>query len=165
MPGHELSPEEILLRLFIAAAAGTAIGWERETQRRPAGLRTHLVVAVGACTFVLLGVELHEHQVRLGEQPLWDLTRILSHVASGIGFLGAGAIIQSREHGVRGMTTAAGIWVCAAIGAAAGIGAYWILGTALGITLFALAVLRVVEVKLFGSTSDEQGSPPQDESD
>ena len=109
---------EVLLRVFVAAALGGAIGLERELRERQAGLRTHLVVSVGSALFTLVsayGFKNFDGKV--------DPTRIAAQIVSGIGFLGAGAIIR-QGLSVRGLTTAATLWLVAAIGMATGAG-YW----------------------------------------
>ena len=109
---------EVLLRIFVAAALGGAIGLERELRERQAGLRTHLVVSVGAALFTLVSAYgFTDWGVRV------DPTRIAAQIVTGIGFLGAGAIIR-QGLSVRGLTTAATLWLVAAIGMAAGAG-YW----------------------------------------
>lgn len=107
----------MLLRLAVAAALGGVIGWEREGRNRGAGLRTNVMVSLGAASFILLGLEFYEAFDGA------DIAKVLAGVIGGVGFLGAGAIMQSGGE-VRGLTTAAGIWACAAIGAAAGAGLY-----------------------------------------
>jgi len=108
----------VLLRLSVAAALGGAIGFERELRERQAGLRTHLVVCVGAALFTLVGeYGFSEFASRV------DPTRIAAQVVTGIGFLGAGAIIR-QGLSVRGLTTAATLWLVAAIGMSAGAGYY-----------------------------------------
>jgi putative Mg2+ transporter-C (MgtC) family protein len=109
---------EVLLRLFLAAVLGGAVGLERELRERQAGLRTHLVVSVGAALFTLVSAYgFTDWGVRV------DPTRIAAQIVTGIGFLGAGAIIR-QGLSVRGLTTAATLWLVAAIGMAAGAG-YW----------------------------------------
>lgn len=136
------------LRLLVAAALGGLLGLERELRGQIAGLRTHILVSVGACLFTLASV--------WAAQPLMgavdgesagvraDLTRIASQVVVGIGFLGGGTILH---HGttVRGLTTAANLWVTASIGLATGLGFYSgaVVGTLIG--LLALAALRPIE--------------------
>jgi putative Mg2+ transporter-C (MgtC) family protein len=131
---------EVLLRIFVAAALGGAIGLERELRERQAGLRTHLVVSVGAALFTLVsayGFDSFDGKV--------DPTRIAAQIVSGIGFLGAGAIIR-QGLSVRGLTTAASLWLVAAIGMAAGAG-YW--DGALIATLGALLTLGPLRVVAF----------------
>jgi putative Mg2+ transporter-C (MgtC) family protein len=130
----------VLLRLFVAAVLGGAIGLERELRERQAGLRTHLVVCVGAALFTLVGAYGFA-------SPHTDPTRIAAQIVTGIGFLGAGAIIR-QGLSVRGLTTAATLWLVAAIGMAAGAG-YWdgALIATLG-ALLTLGPLRVVSYRV-----------------
>lgn len=135
---------ESLLRLVLATICGAALGWERERKAKPAGLRTHMMVSLGAATFLLAGLHYSE---ALGQaEPSWvqaDLFRIVSGIIGGVGFLGAGSIIESRGD-VRGLTTAASIWVAAATGVACGMGYY-----GLSIMAIALAILTLVVVGAF----------------
>ena len=112
----------ILLRLAVAAVLGGAVGLERELRERQAGLRTHLVVCVGAALFTLVSAYGFEGVLAQGK-VVADPTRIAAQIVSGIGFLGAGAIIR-QGLSVRGLTTAATLWLVAAIGMASGAG-YW----------------------------------------
>jgi len=111
------------LRLGVAIAIGGLIGWDRERADKPAGLRTHMLVALGSASFTLLGFEVGEHLSPKTGEAGFDPTRVLQGVIGGIGFLGAGAIIQNRGT-VSGITTAASVWVAGALGAAAGVGAF-----------------------------------------
>ncbi|HET7571501.1 MAG TPA: MgtC/SapB family protein [Gaiellaceae bacterium] len=113
----------VLLRLAVAAALGGAVGLERELRERQAGLRTHLVVAVGAALFTLVSAYGFESFIEASGAQRTDPTRIAAQIVSGIGFLGAGAIIR-QGLSVRGLTTAASLWLVAAIGMASGAG-YW----------------------------------------
>ena len=124
----------IILRLLVAAALGGLLGYEREQQGKSAGVRTHMLVAIGATLFVLIPQQ--------AGASTTDLTRVLQGLIAGVGFLGAGAIIMgTKQVETRGLTTAASIWVTAAIGMAAGIGRE---STAILSTLVALFVLSVV---------------------
>ena len=124
----------ITLRLLVAAALGGLLGYERKSQGKSAGVRTHMLVAIGAALFVLIPQQAGASTA--------DLTRVLQGLVAGVGFLGAGAIILgTKQVETRGLTTAAGIWVTAAIGAAAGMGRE---STAVLSTLVALFVLSVV---------------------
>ncbi len=138
----DLSWADVLLRIAIAGALGGAIGAERELRERAAGLRTHLLVAVGSCVFTLVSAYAW-HDFTFGNGVNFDPTRIAAQIVTGIGFLGAGAIIR-QGLSVRGLTTAATLWVVAAIGMAAGAGYYKgaVIGTAL--VLFSLWPLRIV---------------------
>jgi putative Mg2+ transporter-C (MgtC) family protein len=136
---------EIALRLGIAGALTGAIGLEREYRDRAAGLRTHMLVGVGSALFTIVSAYAWGDFVFDRTQgTVFDPTRIAAQIVTGIGFLGAGAIIR-QGLSIRGLTTAAGLWVVAAIGMAAGAG-YWpaaLLGT--GIVLVGLGPLQFVE--------------------
>jgi putative Mg2+ transporter-C (MgtC) family protein len=126
-----LSLREILLRMTVAAVLGAAIGVERDLRRRPAGVRTSLFVCLATALFTILSGEIAR---RLGDT---GSTRIASNIVQGIGFLGAGAILRGAGS-VAGMTTAATIFVEAAIGMAAGGGLYAVAAYATGLVLFGL---------------------------
>jgi putative Mg2+ transporter-C (MgtC) family protein len=113
----------VLLRLSVAAALGGVIGLERELRERQAGLRTHLVVAVGSALFTIVSAYGFTEFLGAPSVVRLDPTRIAAQIVSGIGFLGAGAIIR-QGLSVRGLTTAASLWLVAAIGMAAGAG-FW----------------------------------------
>ncbi len=124
----------ITLRLLVAAILGGLLGYERERQGKSAGVRTHMLVAIGAALFVLIPQQAGASSA--------DLSRVLQGLIAGVGFLGAGAIIMgTKDVETRGLTTAAGIWVTAAIGMAAGMGRE---STAVLSTVIALIVLSVV---------------------
>lgn len=127
---------DVFLRLALAAGLGGAIGLEREYRQKPAGLRTNMLIALGSALFSILSIELGAS----ASSP----DRIAAQVVSGIGFLGAGAILRSGEN-VHGLTTAATIWVNAAIGMAAGLGAYSVAAGGATLTLVVLALLPVME--------------------
>jgi putative Mg2+ transporter-C (MgtC) family protein len=122
---------EIFLKIFLAAILGGLIGLERQIAQKEAGLRTNILIAIGSVLLTILSIKLAE------SFSLADPSRIASHIVTGIGFLGAGAIIQAR-FAVHGLTTAATIWSVAAIGMAVGIGYYFIAFT---VTLFILIIL------------------------
>jgi putative Mg2+ transporter-C (MgtC) family protein len=128
---------EFVMRLGLAALLGAAIGVERDLHRRPAGVRTSAFVCFGSALFTMLSFELAH---RYGDS---SSTRIASNLVQGIGFLGAGAILREAR-GIVGLTTAATIFVEAAIGMAAGGGLYSVAGYATGLVLFALVVLGLV---------------------
>ena len=132
----------ILWRLLLAAVFGGVIGWQRELADRPAGLRTHMTVAVGAALFMMISIADYHSRVA-------DPTRIAAQVVTGIGFLGAGTIIRQGSI-VRGLTTAASLWAVAAIGLASGLGYYLeaVLGT--GLIFLTLTVFKAVELRLAG---------------
>jgi putative Mg2+ transporter-C (MgtC) family protein len=131
-----MPPLELMERLLLAASLGAAIGVERELRRKPAGLRTNILIALGSALFTILSLQV----TRTGGTP----DRIAAQIVTGIGFLGAGAILRSGKD-VRGMTTAATIWVNAAIGMAAGAGEFVTAGLATLVTLSVLVILPPVE--------------------
>jgi putative Mg2+ transporter-C (MgtC) family protein len=135
--------DDNLARLTLAAALGGAIGFERELRDREAGLRTHLLVCLGSALFTIVSAYGFREFLTSGDQVIRaDPTRIAAQIVTGIGFLGAGAIIR-QGLSVRGLTTAATLWVAAAIGIAAGAGYYSgaVLGTV--VTIVALWPLRI----------------------
>ena len=129
---------EVIQRLLLAAAVGGVIGAEREVRRKSAGFRTNILIAMGAAVFTMMSISIAAD---------WggDSTRIAAQIVTGIGFLGAGAIIRTGRD-VHGLTTAATVWVNAALGIAAGAGAYHIAIIAGAITLIVLLILGPIEV-------------------
>jgi putative Mg2+ transporter-C (MgtC) family protein len=124
----------ILVRLLTAALLGGVLGYERERHGKAAGVRTHMLVAMGAALFVLVPQQ--------GGMEVADMSRVIQGIVTGVGFLGAGAIIKrGSEEDVQGLTTAAGVWMTAAIGIACGLGRET---TAVLSTLLALVVLGLV---------------------
>ena len=115
---------EFILRILCAAVLGGLIGLEREYRAKEAGFRTHFLVALGSALFMIVSAYGFT-EVSMTEAHRWDVSRIAAQVVSGIGFIGAGTIIfHKSENVVRGLTTAAGVWVTAAIGLACGGGMY-----------------------------------------
>ncbi len=130
-----MAPPVILGRLLLAAVCSGLIGYERETARKAAGLRTHTLVGVGAAVFSVASI--------IGfEGP--DESRIAAQIVTGIGFLGAGAIFREGAL-VTGLTTAAGLWVAASIGMAAGSGSYWLAAIGTAVTLGTLYGLKAID--------------------
>jgi putative Mg2+ transporter-C (MgtC) family protein len=144
--GPTLGWPHVLLRLAIAAGLGGAIGFERELRERQAGLRTHLVVCVGSALFTLVSAYGFEDFFTATGTRI-DPTRIAAQVVSGIGFLGAGAIIR-QGLSVRGLTTAATLWLVAAIGMACGAGYYTPALISTAVALITLGPLRIVAFKI-----------------
>lgn len=135
----------LLLRLALAALLGGLIGLEREWSGKPAGFRTHLLIALGAALFTEVSISLPEIvRPGTGTEAVSDPTRIAAQIVTGIGFLGAGTIIQMRGS-VVGLTTAATMWVVAGIGMAVGGRAYFAAGAATTVVLVALVLLMPVE--------------------
>jgi putative Mg2+ transporter-C (MgtC) family protein len=139
-----ISTPDVLLRLVVAAVLGGAIGIERELRDREAGLRTHMLVSVGSALFTLVSAYgFHDFLTHGGSVVRADPSRIAAQIVTGIGFLGAGAIIREGLS-VRGLTTAATLWVVAAIGMAAGAGYTWPAVLSTVIVLVALWPVRVL---------------------
>jgi len=130
-----------LIRLLLAGGYGGLIGVERELRGKAAGFRTNVLISLGAAVFMIVSERVAGPA---GEHAAGDPARIAAQVVTGVGFLGAGAIIQSGGH-VRGMTSAAMIWVVAAVGMAAGAGYAWLAGIATVLTLLTNSLLREFE--------------------
>jgi putative Mg2+ transporter-C (MgtC) family protein len=108
----------VLVRLVLALLVGGVVGLERQQEGKAAGMRTHMLVALGSTLFVLVAVGTDMNKA--------DLSRVIQGIAAGLGFIGAGTILKlSEQHEIRGLTTAASIWLTAAAGAAVGIGLHW----------------------------------------
>jgi putative Mg2+ transporter-C (MgtC) family protein len=152
----ELSTAEALVRLLVAAGLGGAIGLERELRDHEAGFRTHLLVSLGACVFTLVSAYAWtDWTFSTAQGIVFDPTRIAAQIVTGIGFLGAGAIIV-RGISVRGLTTAATLWVVAAIGMAAGTGYYAVgVGAAL-LVLISLGPLKLISTRLVARVRPEE---------
>jgi putative Mg2+ transporter-C (MgtC) family protein len=127
----------LALRLTVGLVLGAIIGFERELHRQPAGFRTHSLVALGAALFTVVSAYGFTG-------PLVDPTRIAAQIVSGIGFIGAGTILQYRGH-IRGLTTAASLWSVAAIGTAAGAGLFVLAATGTVLILVILSLLDRIE--------------------
>ena len=131
----------IIARVATAVVCGGLLGWERELRDKPAGFRTQMMVCVGAALFMVMTLRLLSPHTEAAPELRIDPVRVIAGVAGGIGFLGAGSIIQARGD-VQGVTTAATIWVVGAIGVAAGLGDF---ATAISGTAAALVVLFVFD--------------------
>jgi putative Mg2+ transporter-C (MgtC) family protein len=144
----DLGSAELLLRVGLAAVLGGAIGFERELREREAGLRTHLLVAVGSALFTLVSAYAWtDWTFSNRDGVVFDPTRIAAQIVTGVGFLGAGAIIR-QGLSVRGLTTAATLWVVAAIGMAAGVGYYEAAVATTALVLLSLWPLRIIAFRL-----------------
>jgi putative Mg2+ transporter-C (MgtC) family protein len=139
-----LDAADAFLRIGAAAGCGALIGVERESRNQLAGMRTHALVAAGAAIFTLAGAH---GFTDLPRGPNVDSMRVAAQVASGIGFIGAGAIIRDRGS-VRGITTAAALWTSAALGLAAGAGVWWAVAAGAVLTLVVLIGLRPVSTRI-----------------
>ena len=130
----------VVIRLFAATLLGAIVGFERERARKPAGLRTHTLVSVGTAVFVLVS-----SSAGLSAE---GLSRVIQGIITGIGFIGAGSVLKvSEQHQVRGLTTAASVWMTAAIGVCVGIGAVGIAALSTILALIILAVVGAVEAR------------------
>jgi len=142
-----ITPSEIMIRLLLAAVLGAFIGLDRRLRSKPAGLRTMSLVSLGSATFTLVGVSAMvqlatvEQAAGIEAMVRLDTSRVIAGIVGGIGFLGAGTIIQSRGR-VQGMTTASGIWMTAAIGVAIGLGQFLLAFSATFLAFVILVVLR-----------------------
>jgi putative Mg2+ transporter-C (MgtC) family protein len=151
-----LSGWEGILRLAVAGALGAVIGFERELRDREAGIRTHLLVSMGSALFTIVSAfGFHEFLANGGSVVRADPTRIAAQIVTGIGFLGAGAIIREGLS-VRGLTTAATLWVVAAIGMASGAGYYWPAVATTALTIFALWPLRLIAYRMIERIKPEE---------
>lgn len=144
---YQLTYLEIIIRLVMAIIMGGVIGFEREYKSRPAGMRTHILVCVGATLLALIQeqitaqtVDFAQAQPKLMQILTADQTRIIAQIVSGIGFLGAGTIIMTKQT-VKGLTTAASVWAVAAVGIALGSGLYVIAIAGFVAIMLALAVI------------------------
>ncbi|MGZ4290542.1 MAG: MgtC/SapB family protein [Gaiellaceae bacterium] len=147
---------DALLRLVFACILGAAIGFEREIRDREAGIRTHLLVSLGSALFTIVSAYgFHEFLVGGGNIVRADPSRVAAQIVTGIGFLGAGAIIREGLS-VRGLTTAATLWVVAAIGMSCGAGYYWPAAAATVLTILALWPLRLLAYRLIEQIKPEE---------
>jgi putative Mg2+ transporter-C (MgtC) family protein len=143
-PASVFGVQESLLRLGAAALLGGLLGLDREYRGKALGLRTNMLVAVGSASFGMLVFELAEIFRDPDANAMLDPTRVIEGIIGGIGFLGTGAIIQSRGD-IHGATTGAAIWVVGGIGLACGFGLYLHAGIVTGIAFLVLVVLGVIE--------------------
>ena len=139
---NSITEIDIVIRLCLAFAAGTVIGLERSSRRQVAGLRTHILIALGSACLMLLSIWLPQ-QMEGG-----DPGRIAAQVVTGMGFLGAGAIIKLGNN-TRGLTTAASLWLTAAVGLTLGAGMFFAAGVVVILALITLILMHFLERKLF----------------
>jgi putative Mg2+ transporter-C (MgtC) family protein len=147
-----LTDTELIQRLALAALLGAILGFERELKQKSAGLRTNILIAIGSALFTLMSYELSD---AAGADP----SRVAAQIVTGIGFLGAGAIMRT-DSGISGLTTAATIWVNAAIGVAAGGGEFHLAVIATAITVSVLLVLSPVEALIDRRRKPEPNDHP-----
>ncbi|MDQ8003538.1 MAG: MgtC/SapB family protein [Pedobacter sp.] len=148
LESSHIDEKEILIRIIVAAVLGGIIGLEREQKEWVAGLRTHIIVTVGAALAMI--VSIHGYEDVLGKSGFdIDPSRVAAQVVSGVGFLGAGTIIFLKKEVIKGLTTAASIWSMAVIGLAAGGGMYWAAVIATLLILFVLGGIKWIEKRFF----------------
>jgi putative Mg2+ transporter-C (MgtC) family protein len=136
------TPENVI-KIFIALGLGALIGFERELKRRPAGLRTHMLVSLGATIFTIVSLSFN-----------LDPARVAAGIVAGIGFLGAGSIIAAGGH-VKGITSAATLWVVAGIGLCVGIG-YYAIAVIAGVSVFSVLQLSKIEKRFLSKEGIEK---------
>ena len=140
--------ERVLLRIITATLLGAAVGFERERAGKPAGLRTHILVCLGTAIVVLTCAG--------SRMDMDGLSRVIQGIVTGIGFIGAGSILKlDEERDIQGLTTAAGLWMTAAIGIAVGLGTLGLALIGTGMTLIVLWVLRVMEARALARAKDK----------
>ena len=140
------------LRIAVAAVLGAVIGLERSRGAHPAGLRTNMLIAVSACLFTILSIE--GFPLKGASQ---DTARVAAGIVAGVGFLGAGVLIRTRSN-VQGLTTAATIWLVAAVGMAVGAGAFFLAVFTVLISMFVLVVLAPVSRRLEERAGEDKDS-------
>lgn len=158
-----LTAGEVAMRIGAALVLGGLVGLERERKHRPAGFRTMILISLGSAAFMVAGLEIIAktapgtvvNGVAVGPA---EVSRVMQGLIGGIGFLGAGAVIQNKR-AVRGLTTAAAVWVTAAIGAACGLGLYVTASIVAAFTMFTLVVLELVENRWFPEPVDDAFAP------
>ena len=132
---------QLVIRLLTAAVLGSAIGYEREYRGKGAGVRTHMLVCMGACLFMLIS------KYGFSDSARFDAARVAAGVVSGIGFLGGGLIIKSKSNSITGLTTAAGLWVTGAIGMGAGSGMLEMAAICAVLVLVCMEILNALHFK------------------
>ena len=138
--------EEALLRLLFALISGGILGYERSSKRVDAGFRTHILVCMASCAIMITNIHIYLYY------GTGDLTRMPSQVISGVGFLGAGCILVTAHHRIKGVTTAAGVWASACLGLCIGSGDYLVAGFVLVMSILTMTVFRSVDEKIVKKT-------------
>ncbi len=150
---EDLTFAGVCMRLLCAMIVGLVIGTEREFTHRPAGMRTHILVALGACSVMITGELIFIHYSALGATP--DPARLGAQVITGVGFLGAGTILREGIN-VKGLTTAASLWTVACLGLAAGAGYYVVALVGMIFVFITLTVFEAIQNRLMGSQGAEK---------
>ena len=149
---------EVATRLVVATLIGSGIGLDREIRHKPAGLKTHALVALGAALITVIGASMTD----LAHPDMPTISRIIQGIIAGVGFLGGGAILKSDHEIVQGLTTAASIWLCASLGIACGAGEFGAALIALAIALIVLVFGNAVEKRFKLSKAKSAPPPPSD---
>ncbi len=149
---------ELLGRLLVAVAAGAVLGWEREWRQKPAGLKTHMLVTLGAAAFVLAALQFYEGLEGAALSGA-DMMKVVGGIVGGVGFLGAGSIMRSGGS-VQGLTTAATIWLAAAIGVAVGFGYLLLAGMCVALALITLVAFELIEQRFFPANASQSATSP-----
>jgi len=141
--------ERVLLRIITAALLGAVLGFEREKAGKPAGFRTHIIVCLGTAIVVLACAG--------ARMDMDGLSRVIQGIVTGIGFIGAGSILKlSEERDIQGLTTAAGLWMTAAIGVACGLGTLGLALISTALTLIVLGIFRIYEARALARAENEK---------
>ncbi len=160
-----IAPWEAFLRMLVAVTVGALVGLDRERQNKPAGLRTHVLIALAAAIFTLITFELHLEVGGGKGHTTADPIRIIEAVTAGVAFLAAGAIIQSRRS-VHGLTTGANMWLAGALGVACGAGYYTIALMGAAFAIVVLVVMGRLQTHLGGRGADRPaGAQPAEDDD
>jgi putative Mg2+ transporter-C (MgtC) family protein len=141
-----ISATDLVARLLVAMICGALLGFDREMRHKAAGLRTHMMVSLGAASFTLAALHLAAVAAAV-HGPFGDPTRIIQGITAGVGFLGGGSIVRARGT-IEGITTASSIWVVGAVGLACGGGAYLLAGVTAVLAFVTLRLLGVIERRL-----------------
>ena len=152
-----LTPEEIAIRIGAAALCGLFVGLDREIKHKTVGVRTYLLVCLGAAGFSLMTLEMTHFYATVYKEIGPDPTRVIQGIVTGIGFLGGGAILQAKGH-VTGIATGASIWVCGAIGVACGYGFYWHAVIMTGYVFIILAIIGHLRAKYRDDLKSDEGN-------
>ena len=150
-PIRDLNTVSVILRMLLAVMVGAVIGLERSAKNRPAGFRTHILVCMGAAVAAMTGLYLF-----LALKLPTDVSRLAAQVISGLGFIGAGTIVVTKKMSIKGLTTAAGLWVTAAVGMACGVGMYTLAAVSTVIVLLCFEAFNAFLHKMRGKREDEE---------
>lgn len=138
---------DLVVRLLVAMGLGAALGLDRELKNRAAGLRTHMLVALGAAMTTIVGMKLYDGVIAANPEATADPLRVIEGVIAAIGFIGTGVILQGRRD-VSGLTTATNIWICGAVGMAAGAGYYLLATVGVACALVILTLLAMIQRRI-----------------